>query len=151
MLKKTHIAIALLVGLYFITHVNNKIIFLPILLVSTLLPDVDRFFGIHNLSFWKGNSPNTSHHRGILHTYTFCIAVSIALALFYPILALPFFLGYSTHLFADSFTLNGIKPFWPLRFTSSGSITTGGKRETILFWIVVFANVLFFVSLVNLL
>ena len=147
MLKRTHIAIALLVGLYFLIHMENKIVFLPVLLISTIFPDIDRLLGFNNLAFWRKNLGNTSHHRGILHSYTFCVAVSIALALFFPILALPFFLGYSTHIFADSFTHEGIKPFWPLRFTSTGPFATGGKREAVLFWIVVFANVLLFVFL----
>src|SRR4030042_771141 len=102
MLKKTHLAIGILIGLYFLSHVSNKFLFFLVLIVSTLLPDADRFFGIRNLAFWRKNSFNTPHHRGILHTYTFCVAISIVFALFYPLFALPFFLGYSTHLFADS-------------------------------------------------
>jgi membrane-bound metal-dependent hydrolase YbcI (DUF457 family) len=50
-----------------------------------------------------------------------------------PIAALGFFLGYSLHLFLDSFTIDGIMPFWPLRKKSSFGLKTGGKIETSLF------------------
>jgi membrane-bound metal-dependent hydrolase YbcI (DUF457 family) len=46
----------------------------------------------------------------------------------FPVIALGFFLGYGLHLFADSFTKEGITPFYPFsRMKSSGGITTGGK------------------------
>ena len=133
-------------GLYFLNHINNKPIFFFIVLVSTLLPDLDRGFGISKLKFWKKDSSETPNHRGVFHSYTFCIAISLLFAFFYPILALPFFLGYSMHLFADSFTVKGIKPFWPLKFTSSGKITTGGKAESAVFWVLVFVDVFLLAS-----
>ncbi len=55
------------------------------------------------------------------------------LTLFLPIIALPFFLGYGLHLFADSFTVRGIKPFYPYKKKSSWRIRTGGKSEVIVF------------------
>ena len=93
------------------------------------------------LKFWKKDLSKTPNHRGIFHSYTFAIIVAILLAMFLPILAFPFFLGYSVHLFADSFTVKGIKPFWPLKFTSSGKVATGGKIEIVIFWVFIFINV----------
>jgi membrane-bound metal-dependent hydrolase YbcI (DUF457 family) len=60
---------------------------------------------------------------------TLCIAVSILFALALPVLALPFFLGYSSHLLADSFTQEGITPFWPWKRNSKGILRTGGSVE----------------------
>ena len=44
-----------------------------------------------------------------------------------------FFMGYSVHLIADSFTKSGIQPFWPLKTRSKGPISTGGKIEDSIF------------------
>ena len=60
-------------------------------------------------------------------TTSFNILASIILATFFPILSLGFFIGYSVHLIADSFTRAGIQPFWPLKVRRSGFITNGGR------------------------
>jgi inner membrane protein len=79
---------------------------------------------------------------GILHSYTLCIAIALALAFFYPILAFPFFLGYSSHLFLDAFTPDGIKPFWPfIKKKSTGKIDTGGKVDLAIFTVMIFVNI----------
>lgn len=147
MLRRTHLVIGIAVALQFLPHVNNKSLFFIVALVSTILPDIDSpssFLG----KAWFGKPVSTfSAHRGFLHSYTFCIIVSALFAFFYPILALPFFLGYSFHLFADSFTIAGIKPFWPIRNVSSGKIKTGGRIEDVIFWIFVFIDILLFVLL----
>ncbi len=126
---RTHIVIGLAVALYFLPHVTDKLIFVPIVLLTSLLPDVDSpnsYFG--NRWFSKPVQWIFSH-RGPIHSYTLCIALSAVLALFYPVLALPFFLGYSFHLASDSFTVTGIRPFWPLKMQVTGKLKTGGNVE----------------------
>jgi membrane-bound metal-dependent hydrolase YbcI (DUF457 family) len=140
MIWKTHVAIGLAVALFFSAHVNKPLIFVPIVILASFFPDIDSGFS------YIGRNPIfkpvqwTTSHRGIIHSYTFCIALSLLIALFYPILALPFFLGYSFHLFADSFTQQGIKPFWPLKTVSKGTVTTGGKVDKTIFYIFVFID-----------
>lgn len=141
MLWKTHLAIGLAVAIYFSNFVTNPLIFIPVVLFVSLLPDVDS--GLSRL----GKKPIfrplqwTTNHRGILHSYTFAIVVSFLIALFYPVLALPFFVGYSFHLIADSFTLQGIKAFWPLKFVSKGPVKTGGKVDKSMFYLFVLIDV----------
>ena len=48
-------------------------------------------------------------------------------------IAFPFFLGYSVHLFADSFTVDGIRFFWPFKARSAGLLKVGGATEHALF------------------
>lgn len=55
------------------------------------------------------------------------LVITLFFALFFPVISLPFFLGYSLHLFADSFTIQGIKPFYPIKKVSSWKIKTGGN------------------------
>jgi inner membrane protein len=140
MLRRTHLAIGLASAFYFLPRVNSKLIFLAVVIISTLLPDLDRGMNFFKFDYWRGKPP-TPGHRSFLHSYTICILVAILLAFIYPLLALPFFLGYSLHLFADSFTMRGIKPFWPLKFTSSGKISTGGKMESVIFFVFVLIDV----------
>ena len=147
MMMRTHLVIAIFVMALFLPHISNLFIFIPIVLLATLLPDIDTGFST------LGKRKETQivrflvKHRGILHSLTFCILVSLVLAIFLPILALPFFLGYSIHLFADSFSIEGIRPFWPLKISSKWKIRTGGLIETNVFilFLILDLLVLFFV------
>jgi len=140
MIWKTHVAIGLAVALYFAGKVTSPLLFVPVVLFASLFPDIDSGFS------YLGRKPifkpvqMVSSHRGIIHSYTMAIILSAALAFFYPILALPFFLGYSFHLFADSFTSQGIRPFWPLKAMSTGAVTVGGKIDKTLFYTFVFID-----------
>ncbi len=137
MIWKTHLAIGLAIALYFANRVTKPWIFIPVVLAASLFPDIDSGFS------YLGRKPifkpiqMATMHRGIIHSYTICILLSIAIAFFYPIFALPFFLGYSFHLFADSFTSQGIRPFWPLKGMSNGIVVVGGKIEKTIFYIFV--------------
>lgn len=144
---KTHIVIGLAVALYFSNFVNNPYSFIVIVLFATLVPDVDSGFS------YLGKRPIfrpiqwTTKHRGIFHSYTLCIFISILIALFFPPLALPFFLGYSFHLIEDSYTVRGIKPFWPLKFVSKGPIKTGGRMERVLFHTFLLINAILIITM----
>ena len=144
---KTHLVIGATVAFYFFPYVKEKVFFIPIVLLASILPDIDSGFsyigrgGASKVVQWMTN------HRGIIHTYTLCILLSLFLAFFYPVTAFPFFLGYSFHLFADSFTVRGIKPFWPLKFESKGIVKTGGRLERIVFIVFVLIALIFLIRL----
>lgn len=140
MLLKTHLAIALCILLIFISHVNSQGIFVVTLVVATLLPEADSGFAI--LRRKGGPDDSTSRRRGLLHSFTFCILLTIALAFFLPVLALPFFLGYSFHLFADAWTTEGIRPFWPMKVESKGVVRDGGKIEHSIFLVFILIDIL---------
>ncbi len=147
MLRRTHLAIGIAITLYFLPHVTHKLLFIPILLVATLLPDIDSLTSSTGRKLIFRPLQAMVKHRGILHTYTFCIAVTLILAFVYPSSALPFFLGYSFHLLADSFTIQGIKPFWPFKVESKGLIATGSKVEQGIFFAFVLIDILLFIGL----
>lgn len=148
MLRRTHLAIGLAVALYFVPYVNNKIIFFCVVMIATLLPDIDS--SMSKIGKKKIFAPVQMMvgHRGILHTYTFAVGASIVLMFFFPIASLPFFLGYSFHLLADSFTTNGIKPFWPLKYKSAGKIRTGGHIDKVLFVTFVIIDLVLLITLI---
>jgi len=131
MLIKTHLAIVIFLILFLLPVVENDFIFISIALIATFLPDIDSGFStIGRYKTFKLLQVFVKH-RGLLHSFTFLIAITIFFTLFLPKIALPFFLGWGTHLFVDSFTVDGIRPFYPSKKTISGKIRTGGKTESI--------------------
>jgi len=145
MLKRTHLAVGVFAILLFIQYVNNKLLFVFVALLATLLPDIDTAFssvgkhkGFRFLQFFVA-------HRGPIHSFTFCIVVSFILALYFPAASLAFFLGYGVHLFVDSFTPEGIVPFWPYPKKSTWRLKTGSLVESSLFLIFVLVDIFLFV------
>ncbi len=145
MLLRTHLALAVLAILLFVRHVNNQLLFILVILIATMLPDIDtgfstmgKFKGFRFLQFFV-------RHRGIIHSFTFCFVVSLILAVFFPTLSLAFFLGYSLHLFFDSLTKEGIIPFWPYSKKSYWRLRTGSLVETTIFLILLLLDLIIFI------
>jgi len=145
---RTHLAINALFIILFLPHVSSWYLFVPVVLISTLLPDIDAGFSTLGKSKPGKLVQFFVKHRGVFHSFTFCIIASFLLSLFIPILAFPFFLGYSLHLLADSFTAEGIKPFLPLKKTSSWKLKTGTRIETTLFVFFLLADLLAFMLII---
>ena len=153
MMLRTHLAIIGLAILLFLPHISDfsdKFVFVVVALAATYLPDIDSAFSTLGRTESARIVQFFVKHRGMLHSFTFCIIISVVFALFLPVMALPFFLGYALHLFSDSFTLEGIKPFWPYRKSSTWRLRTGSLRETSLFvFLVVLDLVLLFFFIVG--
>jgi len=133
MLIRTHLSITLFFVLLLISVVEYKFAFALVALLVTFVPDVDSKFstlgkkkGFRILQFFI-------KHRGMMHSFGFLILVTFFLVLFFPIISLGFFLGYSLHLFADSFTVRGIRLLYPLKKRFKGKIKTGRRSETMVF------------------
>lgn len=133
MMLKTHLALSVLVAMLFLSKISNKLVFLVVILVATVIPDIDTGFSTAGKSIFLKPLQFFVKHRGVFHSFTFCIIASFVIAYFIPSISLAFFLGYSFHLLLDSFTKEGIMPFWPWRKVSSGIFTTGGRIEASLF------------------
>jgi membrane-bound metal-dependent hydrolase YbcI (DUF457 family) len=157
MLKRTHLALGFAVALYFLPHINGgQLTFLGIVILASLLPDIESGFASvkkHLHLPLPHHHPAHNHHSmfhlpRLLHTYTFLFPITLFLAFYQPRIALPFFLGYSFHLFLESFTLKGIQPFWPLKQYSHGRIAPGGKIDRILFMVFAGLDVLLLFSFI---
>jgi inner membrane protein len=142
MLLKTHLAFAVFLILLFINHVNNKIVFVILVVLATIIPDLDTKFSTLGNSWIFRPLQIFVKHRGIIHSLTTAVFLSILIAFYWPIGALGFFLGYSVHLLLDSFTKDGIQPFWPLKYESKGFIKSGGTAESSVFVILIFIDVI---------
>lgn len=147
MIKRTHLAIAAGLLLYFLPHVKYKLVFVPVVLITALLPDIDMSGSYYGHRWYARPIQWVSKHRGILHSMTLCIAISLLFAFFIPVLAFPFFLGYSSHLFADALTQEGIVPFWPWKHEAKWWLRTGGKREMGIFLIMLGLDFVLFLRL----
>ncbi len=133
MLIKTHLAITAFAVLAFISSAEHKLVFSLVAMASAFIPDIDSRFSVIGRPKIARILQFFTKHRGITHSFTFLLMASVPLALFFPVIALPFFLGYGLHLFADSLTKDGIIPFYPYRKKSSWIIRTGGRTEAALF------------------
>ncbi len=132
MLFKTHLLVGLFFALLFLPT-EDKFIFLTIVLISSIIPDIDSRFSkigkkktFRILQFFV-------KHRGIVHSFTFLLIVSLVFWFTYPNFILPFFLGYGSHLLIDGLTRQGIRPFYPFKFKIKGIIRTGRRFETLVF------------------
>jgi len=133
--------------LIFVGSVSDKFIFIIMVFVATIIPDLDTkhsSYGRHSIFrplqvFVK--------HRGFIHSFTTAVVLSLIIAVFWPVASFGFFIGYSIHLIIDSFTKEGIQPFWPFRWRSEGPIRSGGRFEEIFFFILIGVDVLVFISM----
>jgi inner membrane protein len=146
MLFKTHVAFAIFLILLFLSKVEHKISFVLVLFAAAIIPDIDtRFSKIGKKKIFRLLQFFVKH-RGLFHSFLFLIFITLILVLFMPIISLPFFLGYSSHIMLDSFTIEGIYPFYPLKKRISGSIKTGGKNEIILLIVIILLCVAMIIS-----
>ena len=144
---KTHLAIAAAIALALVEQVNYKWVFVPVLLISSFLPDIDSSHSFIGHKWYFRPLQFFVRHRGFFHSFSFCIFLSLVFALFLPAAALPFFLGYGSHLLIDSFSIEGIQPYWPLKMKLQGKLKTGGRIEDAIFIIFIIIDVILFLLL----
>lgn len=148
MLIRTHLAITFLFVLLFLPKVVHLTSFVFLSLFATMLPDIDSSFSkIGKRKIFRIIQLFVKH-RGILHSFLFLFFITWVLILFSPFLAFPFFLGYGLHLIADSFTLQGVRIFYPFKKTYSGPIKTGTRKETLIFLLFLFADIFILASII---
>jgi membrane-bound metal-dependent hydrolase YbcI (DUF457 family) len=130
---RTHIAGIILFIILLISHVSNGIIFATVCLIATFIPDIDTKFSTLGKKKIFRPIQIFLKHRGMFHSFTFLLIITVLFALFVPIIALPFFLGYGVHLLLDGFTVDGIAPFYPYKKKTYGNIRNGSKLEGFIF------------------
>ena len=136
----THLLFGLFLGILFLGYFDNSLLFLSVVIVSSLLPDIDT---LH--SFVGKRLPPLSFviyllfgHRRFFHSLICLGVVAFLISFFHSTLALGFLIGYSSHLFLDALTPEGIWPLFPFHFKIKGFIRTGSFFEHIFFVFLVF-------------
>lgn len=148
MFIRTHLLITLFFILIFFSSIGNKVIFITVALIATFIPDIDtKFSKLGKRKIFRPIQFFVSH-RGIFHSFVFLALISLIFYLLLPIIILPFILGYGLHLLADSLTIQGIRPFYPLKTRWKGRIRTGRLFETILFVGFLIADLLLLSSMI---
>ena len=151
MLFRTHFMFVVFAVLLLINSVNDfygKIIFVLCAIFSSALVDIDHAESVIGKNLFFRPLQFFTRHRGMIHSFSFCFLVSLLVALFFPRASLGIFLGYSVHLLADSFTKEGIEPFWPLDYKSKGFILTGGRIEELIFVFMIPIDIILFLYLI---
>jgi len=146
MLLKTHLAITIFFILIFISSVNNKFVFILVALFATFIPDIDTRYSKLGKRKLARILQFFTKHRGMIHSFSFLISITIILVLFLPVVAFGFFLGYGLHLLADSFTITGIMPFYPSKKKALWKIKTGGRFESFIFLIFLVASIVLLIE-----
>jgi inner membrane protein len=144
---KTHLAIGGALALAFLPAVNNKWVFFPLVLIASIFPDVDTGFSTIGANKMFRPLQWFVNHRGLIHSFTICVLFSVFLAFVWGPLGLPVFLGYSFHLLADSFTVEGIEPFWPFGKRIEGTIKVNGIMEQPIFFVFLIIDALLLIRI----
>jgi len=135
---RTHIIFSFLISLLIINSFNiqNKIIFIVILLIASALPDIDS----HKSKVGKKIKPLSFliniflGHRGIFHSLFLLILILLFIMLINYEITAAFFIGYLSHLVLDSLTPEGVMFLYPFsKKRIQGFIRTGSLFENILF------------------
>ena len=134
MMGRTHLAFAFLLGIVFenVVSVGNEVLFLAIVMVAALIPDVDN--ADSKLGRYVKLISKIFEHRGYFHSV---FLILLGLFFFNAFWFIAFALGVVSHLILDSMTLQGITPLYPLKMRISGFIRTGSFMENIFFVLIV--------------
>ena len=130
----------------FLDKVDNKWIFVPVVLIASFLPDIGRGFRLaRGRTIFKFTRVFSSLD-GMFKSFTVCVLIAFLFAYYFPILAFPFFLGYAINLIADSWSVEGIRPFWPFAYELKGKV--GGVVEESIFIVFLLFDVMALILLV---
>lgn len=142
----THLIFAIVLGTLYFDYFTSgdwllKFGFALTLIIGALLPDIDEKQSSisHKHPVLHGLAASIDKHRGVFHSIwvpviIFLIAHFVISRYFSipSLLLMGLFIGYGSHLLADSFTVQGIAPLHPIhKGRMKGLIKTGGIAETV--------------------
>ena len=119
---------------------------------GALMPDIDHPKSYISTKLPGGTvMPRFVEHRGATHTVEAALIITALVGgiaywitdSYWP--AVAFFIGYISHLFADTLTVSGIKWSRFSKFHPRGKIKTGTKGEGLVLILVTFATVMLFI------
>ena len=143
MLFYTHLLLGILFFTFFKDYFSggNTIIFLGMLLLGSILPDIDESHSTINrctgivgkiISFFF-------EHRGIFHSLLFAFIFFVGITQYWSnYYGWALQLGYCAHLLGDALTKRGVQIFYPFsHFKLKGPLRTGGFLEAIVLVLIV--------------
>ncbi len=146
---RTHMAIGLLAGLILFPLLHQSwYIFIPLVILGALLPDVDHKNSKINrmlpITRWI---PAVFEHRGFFHSIFPAVIIYFGFHFAkLDIIGIPLAIGYTSHLASDCFTRLGCNLLHPVStFRIQGPIMTDGLMELLTLGGVLVLDVLIFV------
>lgn len=146
---RTHAAFGFLIGLLSLNYLNvpNVYIYMALIFIAATIPDIDKSDSkigkrVHTLSWFI---EKTFGHRNLFHSIFPLVAIFLIFFYFlgWNVVGIALLIGYGSHLFIDSFTYMGIGLFHPVhKKRITGFIKTGGIIEHLLFFLLLFVNII---------
>ena len=93
MLLRTHVMFAIFMILLFVSHVSDKFIFMIMVLVATVIPDLDSGFSSYGRHLIFRPLQFFVKHRGIIHSFTTAVVLSAFIAIWFPVASFGFFVA----------------------------------------------------------
>ncbi len=140
MLFRTHFVFGFLSWIVLEHFLNMPFFVLGFVLLGSVLVDVDSLNSKVGRKLWFLSW--LFNHRGVLHSWVGCFAVSLGFGFFSLWAGFGVFVGYISHLFLDLFTKRGVGLFWPFNFRVRGFVRSGSWVEDIIFSVIVLLAVL---------
>lgn len=135
MLFYTHLLAGFFFALLFLDYTENKLIFILITLFFSIFADIDSSNSKIGRYWFSKVLSAFSSHRGLFHSLFFVGGFYLLFRSYLPIIALPFLIGYLTHLILDTMTVRGLRLFYPFKIRFRGFVRTG-KFFEIMFFVV---------------
>lgn len=133
MLFYTHLLAGLFSALLFLNYSENKLIFIIVTMFFSVFADIDSSNSKVGKYWFSKVLTAFSSHRGIFHSLFFVGVFYIVFVSYLPIIALPFLVGYLTHLLLDVLTKRGLRLFYPFKFRLRGFVRVGKFFEVVFF------------------
>ena len=152
MLGKTHLVFALFLSLFIISKFNvvQPLLFILILVFSSFIPDIDYSKSKAGKKIWPFSLiiQLIAKHRGVFHSlFIPALIWLLSYLLNLNTLGIAFFIGYSSHLFLDAFTHQGVRPLYPIKLEIKGSIHSGGLFDSFMFFFFLVMSIILLVRL----
>ena len=138
----THFVFSLFIGLYLMESFSSKYLFLGLLLVGSILPDIDSPYSKIGRRFKPLSSliKFVFGHRGIFHSVIPAILIYFVFRYIFDmsLVGIALAVGFVLHLVLDGLTKEGVNYFYPFaKFRMSGFIKTGGILEWLIFAVLI--------------
>ena len=134
---RTHLAIGIISSLLIQDYFKSGLLFSLALIMANSLPDIDHQGSWVGRRLWIFSKPINIifGHRGLTHSILVPLGLFFAFAHYgHSNLGLAVMIGYTTHIFADAFTSEGIKIAYPFsKKVFSGPLKTNGIGEFAIF------------------
>jgi len=122
---------ALFFGLLAMQYFGFGWLFLMVVLMATVIPDLDTSKSRFGKKFWILRPIQwIAGHRKIFHSLIFVLVFGIGLWFIFPFVVYGFVFGYVLHLLLDCFTIQGVMLFYPFsEWRIKGFVKTSGWIE----------------------